>query len=55
MVLCRGKKAAPVTDEALPFGPEYRRMMDPGETAADGAEGDRKSSQAKGPDQDETP
>ncbi len=30
-------------------------MMDPGETAAGGAEGDRKSSQAKGSGPDETP
>ena len=34
---------------------EYRRMMDPGEPAAGGAEGDRKSSQAKGSGPDETP
>ncbi len=35
--------------------PLYRRMMNPGESAAGGAEGDRESSQAKGSGPDETP
>ncbi len=35
--------------------PLYCRMMDPGESAAGGAEGDCKSSQAKGSGPDETP